>query len=306
MSESTAPSSRDRSRIFLAGCAAAAVLVVVGAVVNGATAPDGKVAGAAVAQSSGEANTGSSARGSTSGAASATAAGTVPEQGPYDRATIGKIVRDYILANPEILLEAQQALEVKMRAEQEANAKVAIQANAAKIFRASGDPIFGNPDGDVTVVEFFDYNCGFCRRAIPHLTDLVASDKNVKVVFKEFPIFGEESEQAALAALAAREQGKYWEMHVALLERPGRANRQKALDIAASLKLDVDKLKVDMAKPELRKVITDVQALATDLGIQGTPHFLVGPQPIPGAPEDLLQQIQSRVADVRKEGCTVC
>jgi len=223
-----------------------------------------------------------------------------------DRPAVEKIVRDYLMTNPEILLEVQQALEIKMNAEREAQAKVAVTENAARIFRSDADPIYGNPDGDVTVVEFFDYNCGFCKRAIPHITELVENDKNVKVVFKEFPIFGEESEQAAIAALAAHKQGKYWEMHRALLEDPGRANRQKAMTIARKLNLDMAKFEADMQLPEIRKVITDAQSLAQEMGIQGTPHFLVGPQTIPGAPEDLLQQIQTRVAAVRKEGCTVC
>ncbi len=223
-----------------------------------------------------------------------------------DKTAVEEIVRDYLMTNPEILLEVQQALEVKMTAERDARAKIALTENAAKIFRSPGDPIYGNKDGDVTVVEFFDYNCGFCKRAIPHLTQLVEADKNVKVVFKEFPIFGEESEQAALAALASGKQGKYWEMHRALMERPGRANLQKAMDIARSLNMDTAKLEADMKLPEIRQVITDAQNLAQSMGIQGTPHFLVGPETIPGAPEDLLQQIQTRVAAVRKEGCTVC
>ena len=95
-------------------------------------------------------------------------------------------------------------------------------------------------------------------------------------------------------------------MHRALLERPGRANKQKALDIAKSLNMDVAKLEADMDTPDIRKTIEDVQNLAQNLGIQGTPHFLVGPKTIPGAPEDLLEQIETRVAEVRKEGCTVC
>lgn len=223
-----------------------------------------------------------------------------------DKSAVEAIIRDYLMSNPEILLEVQQALEVKMNAEREERAKVALVENAAKIFRSPNDPIYGNKDGDVTVVEFFDYNCGFCKRAIPHIAGLVEADKNVKVVFKELPIFGEESEQAALAALASTKQGKYWEMHRALLERPGRANKQKAMDIARSLNMDVAKLEADMELPETRQVVTDAQELAQSMGIQGTPHFLVGPQTIPGAPEDLLQQIQTRVAEVRKEGCTVC
>ncbi|MEL6287817.1 MAG: DsbA family protein [Pseudomonadota bacterium] len=246
-------------------------------------------------------------RGSTSGAVTQTAAAATPSTtATTDRVAVEAIVRSYILENPEILLEAQQALEIKMRAEQEERQRVAVLENAPRIFRSKDDPVFGNPDGDVTVVEFFDYNCGFCKRAIPHLAKLVESDKNVKVVFKEFPIFGEASEQAALAALAAREQGKYWEMHRALLELPGRANRETALAAGKDLGLDIERMKKDMESDALRQVISDVQRLATEMGIQGTPHFLVGPQAIPGAPDDLYEQISTRVAQLRKDGCTVC
>ena len=223
-----------------------------------------------------------------------------------NRGAVEEIVRDYLMNNPELLLEVQQALETKLAAEREQQAKVALAENAAQVFRSEQDPILGNAKGDVTVVEFFDYNCGFCRRAVSHLSGLVEADKNVKVVFKEMPIFGEESEQAAYAALAAGKQGKYWEMHRALLEQPGRANKIKAIGIARELKLDIAKLEADMELPEIRAVVADTQRLAQVMGIQGTPHFLVGPETIPGAPDDLLDQIKTRIAKVREEGCTVC
>ncbi len=223
-----------------------------------------------------------------------------------DRAAVETIIRDYLLQNPEILLELQQALEIKMNAEREEQARVAMTENAAQIFRSPADPVIGNKDGDITVVEFFDYNCPFCRKVIPDLEELISTDKNVKIVMKEFPIFGEESEQAAYAALAAGRQGKYWEMHRALLEKPGRANKQKALTIARELNLDIAKLEADMVLPEVRTVVEDAQRLGQKMGIQGTPHFLIGPLSIPGAPDDLLDQMKSRIAQVRKDGCTVC
>lgn len=235
--------------------------------------------------------------------ASAAPAASTPA---LDRGAVEGIVRDYLMKNPEILLEVQQALETKMSAERDKQAKVALAENASQIFRSEADPFIGNKQGDVTVVEFFDYNCGFCRRAVSHLTGLVDSDKNVKVVLKEMPIFGEESEQAAYAALAAGKQGKYWEMHRALLEKPGRANKEKALGIARELQLDIAKLEADMQLPEIKSVVSDTQKLAQAMGIQGTPHFLVGPETIPGAPDDLLDQIKTRIKKVRKDGCTVC
>lgn len=219
---------------------------------------------------------------------------------------IEQIVRDYLLNNPEIMLEVQQAFEAKMDAQREAHMAAALSAEAGALFHAKAAPSVGAADADVTVVEFFDYNCGYCRRAIKDIAALVEGDKKVRVVFKEFPIFGADSEAAARVAIAAKEQGRYWDVHRALFEHGGKVNEASALAIAKKLGLDMDKLKADMVSDATTAEITEVRDLAEKMGIQGTPHFFVGDKIIPGAPEDLLDQLKARVAQVRKDGCSVC
>jgi len=222
------------------------------------------------------------------------------------RGQIERIVREYLLKNPELLLEMQTELERRMEVAQKARMKTALADNADSLFRSERAPIVGNKDGDVTVVEFFDYNCGFCRRAIAGMSKLVDDDKNVKVVFKEFPILSKGSEEAARVALAAEKQGKYWELHRALLETPGRADLTKGLRLAKKFGLDIDKLKEDMESDEVKAEIASVQKLADAMGIRGTPHFIIGDKVIPGAPEDLYDQLKARVKEVRQNGCQVC
>jgi protein-disulfide isomerase len=222
------------------------------------------------------------------------------------RKQIEDLIKDYLVKNPEVLLEAQNALEAKMDKIQAERVAGAIKSNAAEIFRPASSPVVGNAKGDVTVIEFFDYNCGYCKRAFGDLARLVDRDKQVKLIMKEFPILSKGSEEAAKVALAARMQGKYWEFHRAMIEAPGQASEATSLRIAEKLNLDMAKLKKDMGSAEVKKEIDDTRALAAKLGIQGTPHFLVGDRIIPGAPENLFEQMSKLVAEVRKEGCKVC
>ncbi len=220
--------------------------------------------------------------------------------------SIEQIVRNYLITNPEIFLEAQTALETKMEKEQAEKLKVAISENAKDIYRDPTADIAGNPNGDITVVEFFDYNCGYCKRGLSDIIKLVDTDKNVRVVFKELPILSKGSEEASRAAIAAGRQGKYWEMHRAMLEGKGVMNEASALAIAGKLGLDIDKLKKDMASPEVEAEIKKSEALAKKMGVNGTPHFLVGDRAIPGAPEDLYEQLEKHVTELRKTGCSYC
>jgi len=216
---------------------------------------------------------------------------------------IEEIVRDYIKNNPRIIGDALIALQ-KMDADQEIKrAQQAISSNTKKLFRSDKSYIAGNPKGDVTVVEFFDYNCGFCKKALSPLTKLIKSDNNVRVVFKEFPIFGKPSEEAARAALASIAQGKYFEFHSRLLTEPGRADKAKALRIAKSMSMNVDKLESGMNSDFVNKALEESQKLAFDLRIQGTPHYLVGDRVIQGAPEDLYSQFVKNITDIRANGC---
>jgi protein-disulfide isomerase len=183
---------------------------------------------------------------------------------------------------------------------------VAIKDNSAEIFRPAASPIVGNSNGDVTVIEFFDYNCGYCKKAFPDVAQLIDKDKKVKLIPKEFPILAKGSEEASRVALAAKAQGKYWEFHRTMLESQGQANEASALKVAEKLGLDMARLKKDMASPEVKKEIEDTRKLAAKLGIQGTPHFLVGDRIIPGAPENLAELLGQNVKEVRKDGCKVC
>jgi protein-disulfide isomerase len=204
------------------------------------------------------------------------------------------------------MMEVQSALEAKMDKIQAERTAAAIKGSAKEIYRPASSPIVGNLKGDVTVIEFFDYNCGYCKRAFKDVAGLVEKDKQVKFILKEFPILNKGSEEAAKVALAARLQGKYWEFHRAMLESQGQANEASALRVAEKVGLDIAKLKKDMASAEVKKEIDDTRAVAQKLGIQGTPYFLVGERIIPGAPENLLEQMNKLVAEVRKDGCKVC
>jgi protein-disulfide isomerase len=225
---------------------------------------------------------------------------------PDQKKQIEDIIKSYLVANPEIFLDVQTALEEKMEKDQAEKLKVAIADNAGEIYRAPDASIAGNPDGDITVVEFFDYNCGYCKRGLADVAKLVETDPKVRVVFKELPILSKGSEQAAHVALAAKKQGKYWELHKAMLAAKGHMDEAAALRVAEKLGLDMDKLKADMASPEVKAEIKRDEDLAKKMGVNGTPHFLIGDRAIPGAPDDLYQQLETNVTELRKKGCSYC
>lgn len=219
---------------------------------------------------------------------------------------IGQIIKEYLIKNPEIFIEVQGALEAKLEKEQAERLKVAIAENAEDIFRQPNAAVAGDPNGDITVVEFFDYNCGYCKRGLGDVVKLIESDPKVRVVFKELPILSKGSEEAARVALAARMQGKYWEVHRALLSARGQANEASALKLAEELGLDMEQLKADMDSDEVKAEIAQSEDLAKKMGVNGTPHFLVGDRSVPGAPENLYEQLSAHVDELRKQGCSFC
>jgi protein-disulfide isomerase len=219
---------------------------------------------------------------------------------------IEKIIKDYLVANPEIIIEIQSALEAKMEKEQAEKLKLAIAQNAKEIYRHPNAAIAGNPDGDITVVEFFDYNCGYCKRAFGDVAKLVEQDKNIRVVFAELPIIRDESEPVSRIALAARLQGKYWEVHRELIALKGLVNEAAALKVAEKAGLDMTKLKADMNSSEVKAELDRIKSLAKKMGINGTPHFLVGDRAVGGAPENLFEILESHANDLRKSGCSYC
>ena len=202
--------------------------------------------------------------------------------------------------------KVQNALEARMDKIQADRMAVALKENAKELFQPSSSPVVGNVKGNLPVIEFFDYNCGYCKKAFHDVASFVEKDKETRFILKEFPILSKGSEEAARVALAAKMQGKYWEFHRAMLESQGQANEASALRTAEKLGLDMARLKRDLASAEVKKEIDETRALAAKMGIQGTPHFIVGDKIIPGAPENLVELISKHAADVRKDGCSVC
>jgi protein-disulfide isomerase len=224
------------------------------------------------------------------------AQGTTPPT--LSREQIEQIVREYLLANPEVIIEAVEGLEEKRRREAEAGQRDALKAKQAQIFNDPDAPVAGNPQGDVTLVEFFDYRCGYCKQVAPALAQLLKSDGKLRFVFKELPILGPDSIVAARGALAARLQDKYVPMHEALIRHRGSFDEQTVLRIASEVGLDVARLKADMAKPELNAIVEKNRQLARDLAINGTPAFVIGDKVIPGAVD--LNTLRKLVADARQ------
>lgn len=195
---------------------------------------------------------------------------------------IKALVAETLRENPELVLEALQALEARQAEAQAATAASVLSKERTTLERDPNAPILGNPDGDVTIVEFFDYNCPYCKRAMPEVNDLMAEDTNVRLVLREWPILSEGSAFAARAALASRQQGKYAEMHDALMTMRGKVEAEAVLRIAGEVGLDVEKLKTDMQSPEVEEHLATSMRLAEALGFNGTPSFVVGDQLIPG------------------------
>jgi protein-disulfide isomerase len=218
---------------------------------------------------------------------------------------IGSIVRDYLLAHPEVLQEVSQALEQKQKLAEETQRTKTLKTDADKIFRNPAHFVAGNAKGDVAVTEFFDYNCGWCKKSVPEVLKLLDSDKKLKLILVDFPIFGEGSEYAARAAIAAKKQGKYWELHLAMLQYQGKVDAAVVDDLAEKKGLDLKKLKADMKDAEVETVLAQNRDLAQNLAISGTPAFIIDDQVVPGYMP--MDGFQAAIAQVRaKGGCSLC
>ncbi|HVX92425.1 MAG TPA: DsbA family protein [Xanthobacteraceae bacterium] len=216
-------------------------------------------------------------------------AGAASAQGFSDsqRTEIESIVRSYLLAHPEVLQEAIAELEKRQTAAEAEKAKDAVKKYSQALFNSSRQVVVGNAHGDVTLVEFFDYNCGYCKRALSDLMDLMKEDNKLKVVLKEFPVLGPGSVEAAQVAVAVRMQDKsgkkYLEFHQKLLGGRGPADKAHALAAAKEVGLDMTQLQKDMASPEVHATIDESMKLAEALGLNGTPSYVVGDQVVVGA-----------------------
>ncbi|WP_339644191.1 DsbA family protein [uncultured Pelagibacterium sp.] len=242
----------------------------------------------------------------------AQAAADQPVQSPatppaetIDTATIGPVIEDYLLANPRLLERMSIELETQVRAEESERARIALAALEDEIYNDPANIVLGNPDGDVTLVEMFDYNCGYCRQVVADVMALVEEDPNLRVILKEFPILSQSSVDAArIAILVGRADVDYQDFHTALFSARGQVDTQAALAAAESLGLSRVSLELEMTAPDISDALQRTYTIAQALGISGTPTFIIGDEVIPGAlpKADLVRRIEA----MRECGSTVC
>ncbi len=221
---------------------------------------------------------------------------------------VGEIVKTYFIKHPEAvgqilaeLLKHRPGASASAAAKSGPDRSAAIASNAAALFSSPHQVTLGDPEGDVTLVEFFDYNCGFCKRALSDTLALMRDDPRLKIVLKEFPILGPGSTEAARVAVAARMQdpAKYLAFHQELLGGPGPASEQKALDAAKDQGFDIARLETDMASGEVGATLAEDMKLASALGFSGTPSYVIGKEVVMGAVG--AAALKERVAKARGE-----
>ena len=217
------------------------------------------------------------------------------------REEIGKIIKDYLLSHPDVMQDVMAELEKRQQAAETEKHRAAVAENKATLFSSPHQVVLGNPQGNVTMVEFFDYNCGYCKRAMSDMLDLIKNDSNLKFVLKEFPVLGEGSVEAARVAVAARMQDstgkKYIEFHQKLLGGRG-ADKARALAVAKEVGFDMSRLERDMGSDEVKKTIDENMKLAEALGVNGTPSYVVGQEVVVGAVG--LDALREKISAERK------
>lgn len=242
----------------------------------------------------------------------ATAAGPALAQqpaplSPEQRKAVMDLIRETIVQNPEIIQEALIELERRNTVAQAEAQRSAVAAEKARISDPATSIVIGNPEGDVTLVEFMDYNCGFCKRAMEDVTALTKADPKLRVVLKDFPILGPDSVEASRVAVAAKTQlqgQKYFDFHNKLMAVKGRVNAAKALEIAKEAGADVEKLKKEMEAPATKAAIEATVALGDRLGLTGTPAFIIGEEIVFGAVGQAA--LKQKLDSVRRCGKTEC
>jgi protein-disulfide isomerase len=234
---------------------------------------------------------------STPAPAASTPAAATPAAAPQSVSTqtltleqqqaIGVLIKNYIIAHPEVVQGALDELDKRQKEAEAEKARMTIKDNNATLFNSAHQVVLGNPKGDVTMVEFFDYNCGFCKRALPDMMSLLGANPNLRFVLKEFPVLGDGSVEAAHVAVAARMQDpagkKYIEFHQKLLGGRGAADKARALAVAKEVGFDMPRIEKDMDSPEVKATIEEDMKLADLLGVSGTPTYVIGDEVVVGA-----------------------
>jgi len=221
---------------------------------------------------------------------------------PEQRQEIKNLVQQYLLDNPKVILESVQRLQDQEQAAKRAHTKNALTLSHQKLNNDPDSPVAGNPKGDVTVVEFFDYRCGYCKKVHPSIMKSIETDKNVRYVFKEFPILGPESVVASKAALAVSRVSptKYYAYHNIVMGARGSLTKTALLKMAADVGVNPDTVEKEMASPEIENIIKKNYALAQSLNISGTPAFVIGDQLVPGAMD--YGTLERMIAEIRAKG----
>ncbi|MCR9213523.1 MAG: DsbA family protein [Proteobacteria bacterium] len=224
---------------------------------------------------------------------------TLRKPATLNDAEFGAKVRGYLLANPQVLREVIDELSVQERAAAEREKTAQIASLDQQLKYDSNSFVAGNPDGDITIVEFFDYRCGYCKRSFPDLMKTVEEDGNIRLVLKEFPILGDESVLASRAAIASMAQDKYMDFHTKLMETRGSFSLDRLLSLAEEYGLDKVKLEADMNSEKTDGIIRDNYAVARELGVTGTPAFIIGNTFVPGAVS--ADEMKNLVAEARQK-----
>lgn len=236
----------------------------------------------------------------------ATTAFVLPAQAEnaLSRGDVEKIIKEYLADNPEVIIESLENYREKQERSFQANAEENIKKNLDYLTRASA-PSFGNPDADIVVVEFFDYNCGYCRRAWTDIQKLAEEDGNVRFIFKEMPILSPNSVELAKWSLAAHKQDKYFEFHSAVMMHKGTKSAGAMKKIASELGLDPEQLEKDAGSSQIQEELDKSLSVAREIGIRGTPAFIINGELYPGylGEEGLRQSIEkARENSDKKEG----
>ncbi|NBS35397.1 MAG: DsbA family protein [Methylocystaceae bacterium] len=230
-----------------------------------------------------------------------------PEQTALQKADIEKIIHDYLLSKPEVLKEAIDELDKRQKLAENTTRQKAVSDNQEKLFRSPHQAVVGNPNGDVTLVEFFDYNCGYCKRALASVAKLIETDPKLRVVLKDFAILGSDSQETAQVATAARMQlspQKFWEFHQKLLSVKGHIAKAQALAVAKEVGADMGRLEEDLKKPETTAALQEVSMLAEALHFDGTPAWVVGQEAIVGGLP--YAELKAKLDNIRKCGKSEC
>lgn len=223
------------------------------------------------------------------------------------KAEIEAVIKEYLINNPEVLRDAQVEMDRRQKLEEIAAREQSIKDQAAEIFNSPFQAVAGNPNGKITLVEFFDYNCGYCKRAMDDMTRLIKADPELRVVLKDFPVLGPGSIEAAQIASAARVQlpgDKFLDFHLKLLGTRGPVGKAQALKVATDMGLDMAKLEKDANDASVKKGIEGIMQVANSLNLTGTPSYVLGTDVIVGAVG--YDEIKAKLDNVKKCGKVAC